>query len=100
LEGFVIESILAVASAYTDAFFYRTSAGAEIDLVLNFGDQRWAIEIKHTAAPKVSKGFYLACEDINLTAKFVVHAGADRFPISNEVEAIALHLLMNKLQVR
>lgn len=96
-EGFVIENIFSVAPSGAQSWFYRTSAGAEIDLVLKFGDQCWAIEIKHTGAPKVSKGFYIACEDIQPTAKFVIHAGQDSFPIGEGIEATALNVFLKKL---
>jgi len=44
--------------------------------VVNLGaGQLWAIEIKYSSAPKVSKGFHSACEDLRPDRKFVVHAG-------------------------
>ena len=57
-EGFCIETLIAAAPTGTEPFFYRTAAGAELDLVLRLpGDDIWAIEIKRTTAPKVSRGF-------------------------------------------
>ncbi|MCB1450336.1 MAG: ATP-binding protein [Nitratireductor sp.] len=96
-EGFVVENLLAVAPEGTEAHFYRTSAGAEIDLVLRFGAEKWAIEIKHTHAPKVSRGFHLACDDIAPTQRFIVHAGRDRFPVAEGIDAIPLMRLMERL---
>ncbi len=56
-EGFVLENLLAVAPARTQASFYRTSAGAEIDLVLDLPKgERWAIEVKRGLLPKLEKG--------------------------------------------
>ena len=83
--------------AGTSEGFYRTAAGAEIDLVLRFGGKTWAIEIKHTHAPKVRRGFHLACEDIAPTQRFIVHAGHERFPVGEGIEAIPLSLLMERL---
>jgi len=98
-EGFVIENILAVIPAGTQFFYYRTSGGAEIDLVLEFGlSERWAIEIKRSSSPSLSKGFHFACEDLKPTEKFVVYAGTDRFPMQNNVTAISLIDLMKKLE--
>lgn len=58
-EGFVIENLLAAAPERTQASFYRTSAGAEIDLVLDLPQgQHWAIEIKRGLTPKTHKGFH------------------------------------------
>ncbi len=89
-EGFVIVNLLATAPDGTDALFYRTSRGAEIDLVFQFGAERWAVEIKRTSAPKLSKGLYIACEDIQPTRKFVVHGGAEAFPMGEGIEAVTL----------
>ena len=78
--------------------FYRTAAGAEIDLVLGRpGKDLLAIEIKASAAPKISHGFHLACADLQPGRQFVVHSGRDRYPLSSTVEAISLRDLMQIL---
>jgi len=96
-EGFVIENLIAVAPAGAEAFFYRTSAGAEIDLLLKFGKELWAIEIKRTTAPALKKGFHVACEDVNPTAKWLVYAGEETYPVRNDVTVIPLAELMEQL---
>lgn len=98
-EGFVIENLLSVAPARTKASFYRTSAGAEIDLVLELpGGEIWAIEINGGLAPKLQKGFYNAIEDINPVRSFVVYAGADRYPVTEDTDAISLVELAQELR--
>jgi predicted AAA+ superfamily ATPase len=90
-EGFVIENLLSAAPARTNASFYRTSAGAEIDLVLEFaGGRQWAVEIKRGLAPKLEKGFHIAREDLKPERSFVVYSGKDRYPVTEGVEAISL----------
>jgi uncharacterized protein len=90
-EGFVIENLLNAAPARTNASFYRTSAGAEIDLVLEFsGGRRWAVEIKRGLAPKLERGFHFAREDLKPERSFVVYSGKDRYPLMEGVEAISL----------
>lgn len=91
-EGFVIESLLAVAPIGTVASFYRTSAGAEIDLILEMGARHgtWAVEIKRSRAPRLEKGFRIALEDIKPNRAFVVFGGEDGFPMGNSVEAISV----------
>jgi len=90
-EGFVIENLLSVAPPRTQAGFYRSGAGAEIDLVLELPKHgRWAIEIKHSLAPRLEKGFHIACDDIAPKRRFVVYSGEDRYPISPLVEAIGV----------
>lgn len=90
-QGWVIENLLAVAPPSTDAYFYRSSAGAEIDLVLELPrQQRWAIEIKRSSAPTVSKGFHIAAADLAATGRFVVHSGGESFPMPNGAKAVTL----------
>lgn len=98
-EGFVIENLLSVAPDRTAASFYRTSAGAEIDLVLDLpGGKRWAVEIKSGLAPKLEKGFYNALEDVKPDRSFVVYAGSDRYPITKDTDAISLTELVQELK--
>jgi uncharacterized protein len=97
-EGFVIENLLAVAPERTLASFYRTSAGAEIDLVLDLPNgERWAIEVKRGLTAKPEKGFHLACEDLQPTRRFVVYSGDARFPLSAEIEAVGVQSLAQTL---
>jgi len=98
-EGFVIETLLAVAPRRTRPCFYRTAAGAEIDLVLDFGGQHgtWAIEIKRGLTARPERGFYHALEDLKPARAFVVYSGEDRYPISQEIEVIGLHEMTREL---
>ncbi|SMP41676.1 hypothetical protein SAMN06295888_1022 [Desulfonatronum zhilinae] len=91
-EGFVIENLLAAAPVRTRANFFRTAAGAEIDLLLRFpGDELWAVEIKNSLSPKPEKGFHLALADVNPSRAFVVYPGEERYPISETTEVVSLH---------
>jgi len=97
-EGFVIENLINAAPALTVPGFYRTAGGAEVDLLLELpGGERWAIEVKRSHAAKPARGFYEACEDLKPAKRFVVHAGEDRFPISEDVQAIGLRELADAL---
>lgn len=90
-EAFVIETVLTVAPEGVEGSFYRTSAGAEIDLVLSFPDgQLWAIEIKRSLAPKLERGFHNACTDLHPDRRFIVYSGDERFPMGEGIEAISL----------
>ena len=93
-EGFVIENLINAAPALTVPGFYRTSGGAEIDLLLELpGGERWAIEIKRSRAAKPARGFYEACEDLKPARRFVVYGGLERYPIGADVEVIGLREL-------
>lgn len=90
-EGFALETLLNAAPINTTSGFYRTSNGAEVDLLLDMpGQGVWAIEVKRGPAAKPRRGFYSACEDLQPARKFMVHARADRFPIGDGVEAMGL----------
>ena len=90
-EGFVVENIIGLLSNKWQYSYYRSASQNEIDLVLEGPRrQRWAIEIKRSGVPSVSKGFYTACEDIKATHKFVVYSGLERYPMSHQTEAIGL----------
>jgi len=97
-EGYAIENLLAVAPEGVQGHFYRTSGGAEIDLLLGFPDGRmWAIEIKRSLTPRPERGFHSACTDINPARSFVVYPGAEAYPLGNDVQAISLPGLANLL---
>ena len=98
-EGFVIENLLAIAGSDVEASFFRTSAGAELDLVLQWpGGCKWVIEIKRSLIPKLGRGFHSACEDVNPDAAFVVYPGVERFALTSTVECIHLSDLMSELE--
>ena len=97
-EGFVIENILSVLPSGVQPYYYRTSNGAELDLVLEFGvSERWAIEIKRSSSPSLSRGFHTACEDIEAARKYVVYSGQDSFSVGKDVRIVSLFDLMEEL---
>lgn len=98
-EGFVIESLLAVVPPRTVASFYRTAGGAEIDLVLELPGSHglWAVEIKRSLSPTVTRGFHAARADLAPARSFVVHAGLDRYPLGAGVEAIGVAAMASLL---
>ncbi|MBC8519253.1 MAG: ATP-binding protein [Gammaproteobacteria bacterium] len=97
-EGFVIESILNRIPKQATYGYYRTTGGAEVDLVVEMGaGEVWAIEVKYSTAPTLSRGFYSACEDLQPTHKYVVHSCEARFPLGKGVEAISLSALLGLL---
>jgi predicted AAA+ superfamily ATPase len=90
-EGFCLETLIAAAPEGTEPYFYRTSAGAELDLILRLpGGEVWAIEIKRATAPKPSRGFHIAVEDIRATRRLLVYAGAHEVPVGQNTRALPL----------
>lgn len=98
-EGVVIENLIAAAPAGAQAYFYRTAAGAEIDLVLDLGGRHgvWAFEIKRNPAQGLRKGNHHALADIAPKRSFLIHGGGDRFPLTRDTEAIGLLELAREL---
>ena len=89
-EGFVLEQLIN-AAPQAEASFYRTSNGAEVDLVLTFRSQQtWVIEIKRSSAPSVSKGFYQAATDLGAVRKLLVAPVAQTYSMKEGIEAVDL----------
>jgi predicted AAA+ superfamily ATPase len=90
-EGLVIENAIGAAGDRAEPSFYRTSGGAEIDLVLSWRDGReWAIEVKRSSAPKLERGMRSALEDLQPERSFVVYPGTERYRLAEGTEAIGL----------
>lgn len=97
-EGFVIENIMSVIPDTVQPFYYGTPGGAEVDLILEFsGSEKWAIEIKRSSTPALSKGFHIGCEDVKADKRFVVYSGKDKFSMGENITAIPLPALMQEL---
>ncbi len=93
-----MENLLSVLPMGAEVYFYRTAAGAEIDLIIKLSSSElWAIEIKNGTLPKVPRGFHQACEDLAPTRKYIVYGGDDEFPIQNNTVIISLRKMMEKL---
>ena len=100
-ESFVIENAISMAPDGTRASFYRTSAGAECDLVLELPNSEiWAIEIKRSTAPKARRGFWNAVDDIGATRRLLVYPGADRYRIEQGAEVLPVQQLIRQLSRR
>lgn len=97
-EGFVLENLLRVLPEGAEAYFYRTRAGAEVDLaVLLPGGEVLAVEVKRSLAPRPSRGFRQALEDLRPRRAYVVYPGREAFPLGEGVWAIPLLPLMRAL---
>jgi len=96
-EGYVVEQISYHKSTDTEMFFYRTQVGAEIDLVLVQNNvPTKAIEIKFSNAPKVSKGFYIACNDLDIADKFIITPDSNTYPLNESTMVMSLWDFLKK----
>lgn len=97
-EGFVLENIATHLQLRPDQMsFYRSSGGAEIDIILDLKPGPVAIEVKRSTAPKPPRGFASACEDVQPARAYIVYPGTDRFPLGGGVEAVGLAELLDTL---
>ena len=98
-EGFALQNVLSVLPERVQPSFYRTAAGAEIDLVLESGSERWAVEFKTSPGNLgLSKGFHRACEDVEATRRIIAHGGKGTFPWKGGSEAMGLVDLMREIR--
>ena len=87
-EGFVMEQLIN-AAPQAEVSFYRTSNGAEVDLVLTFRNQQtWVIEIKRSSAPTLSRGFYQAATDLRAVRKLLVAPVAQTYPLKEGIQVV------------
>jgi hypothetical protein len=91
--------ILSTVPANTQAWFYRTSVGAEMDLVLETApNERWAIDMMRSISdPKPSKGFYIGCADIKASHQIVVYPGRESYKHDPKTEIMPLETLLKQL---
>lgn len=92
-EGFVIEQVAGALPGEAQLMHYRTAAGAEIDLVVELAGRRVGIEIKFSATPQVSRGFWHSLQDLGLRRAFVLAPVPRAYPLSDQVEVLPLHEL-------
>lgn len=87
-EGFCIEQICCQLPPGSTVSFYRSVAGAELDLVVQNGSKKIGYEIKFSSAPKVTKGFWLACEDVGVDKAYVVAPVQEGWTLANNVDVV------------
>ena len=99
-EGFVLQQIAAQLPDSWETSFWRTAAGAEIDLLLlKNGEPQIAVEIKlNSSKPKPRRGFYQACDDLQIEQRWVVYPGSEIFLLSQEVQILPLPEALRRLE--
>ena len=88
-EGFCIEQICNHLPTGASVSFYRTAAGAELDVVVETGRETTGFEIKFSSAPKVSKGFWQACEDIGVHKAYVMAPVQEGWTMAKDVQVVS-----------
>lgn len=100
-EGFAITQIVRQLRAdERDCYFWGLHTGAELDLLVVQGNRRIGFEIKRTDSPSVTPAMRSAVANLALERLDVVHAGAETFPLGDEIRALALRRLSTDLDAR
>ena len=90
-EGLVVEQVFAHLPPAADCGFYRTAAGAGLDLVVTAGRRRIAFEAKFSTAPKPTRGFWQALDDLGIKHAWVVAPVDSTYRLAENVEVIPVH---------
>ena len=97
-EGWVIEQICsALDNDEYDFYFYRTHAGAEIDLLIKSPCGFIAVEIKHSLAPKISRGFHETVKEMGIKQAYVIYPGDECYPVTSNIEVVTLGEFINNI---
>lgn len=97
-EGFVIENIMTEMHEYK-GYFYRTSNGSEIDLILEKGSKKIAIECKSSTAPEVTKGFYNSLEDLGIDNAWVIAPVKEPYNIKKGIRVASIIDFLKEMNV-
>jgi len=92
-EGFVVEQVAAALPPDAQLGFYRTAAGTELDLVIEHGTRKVGVEIKFSSAPKPTKGFWQALQDLQIGRAYVVAPVPRRYPLAEGVEVMPVGMV-------
>ena len=95
-EGYCMNQIISASKGTFDAYFFRTHDGAECDLVLTKGQQAiYAIEIKFSEAPKLSRGNTLALQQVNAENNIIIIPRGENYPLRDDIEVYNLQNFIN-----
>lgn len=97
-EGFVLEQVAASLPSDAQMAFYRTSAGTELDLVIQRGARKIGVEIKFSSAPKPTRGFWQALEDLQIDRAYVIAPVSRRYPLTEHVDVLPVADVATLLQ--
>jgi len=96
-ESFAVEQIAGTLPDW-EMSFYRTSAGAEIDIILTKGTKKIGVELKTSSAPKVTKGFWNVIEDLNLSSAYIINPMNDSYKIHDIVTVSSLNNFLTTIR--
>ncbi len=97
-EGFVAEQFAGLLRPGFELSFWRTAAGAEVDiLLLRSGQPAFAIEVKLNATdPRPARGFYQACADLEPEHRWIVYPGDRELPLGEDVHLLPIEIALSR----
>ncbi|MFH1754274.1 MAG: ATP-binding protein [Candidatus Latescibacterota bacterium] len=97
-EWFAMSTVIRQAGPRREqCYFWATHAGAELDLLIVQGQQRWGLEFKRTSAPKITRSMRIAMTDLGLKRLDLIHAGSQSFPLDKRINAVAFSRIREDL---
>jgi hypothetical protein len=92
-ESFGIEQVLRSTGMERTAFFYKTYAGAELDLLLVKGDKRYGFEFKFSDSLRTTRSMQIVLQDLQLEKLWVIHPGTETYPLRDKIQAVPIFRL-------
>jgi predicted AAA+ superfamily ATPase len=96
-EGFCIEQILSVTGS-SNAYFWGTHAGAELDLLLLRNGKRIGVEIKYSDGPSTTRSMRSAMEDLKLEHLYVAYPGKEDYPLDKKISVMSLPSILAEFE--
>ncbi|MDI6740908.1 MAG: DUF4143 domain-containing protein, partial [Candidatus Edwardsbacteria bacterium] len=97
-EGFALDQVIRAAAAERDSFFYRTHAGAELDLLIFRGARRYGFEFKFADRPAFTRSMRVALEDLKLHKLWVVYPGDGKYKLDAKIDALPLRMCLTAVE--
>jgi predicted AAA+ superfamily ATPase len=88
-KGFALEQTLQVLKP-SQAFFWATYGGVEIDLFFLHRGHRYGVEFKFSEAPQTTKSMRIAMETLQLQHLWIIYPGKHPYPIDKKISALPL----------
>lgn len=97
-ESFALEQVVHATAAHREeCFFWATHGGAELDLLIARGNQRFGFEMKRTSAPRITRSMRVALDDLALDRLDIVYPGSETFPLADRVRAVPLTRVFDEM---
>jgi hypothetical protein len=93
-EGFALNQFMQIVRP-SQAYFWSTYSGAELDLFLLHKGRRLGVEFKFNESPKVTKSMHIALNDLKIEQLFVIYPGPHRFPADEKIMVWPVHQMQD-----